>query len=420
MATCCLPWEEALQRLFSRLVAFAATPRIRQHEAGAAAIFWKTQRPLQPGTGQAASESLRFLEWYLHDYPRDRGHGPVIAEFADTVMALSMQEEALLFASLLAPVRAYEVTEIWALRGVVAKDLLTGEEHAVGPLGLPQLPIRSDVVICRLLPVGRLVRPGAGVLVLPGAGREEMLAYLRTAYRLSRPLRHVSLEDFLDNAVHLYHHFFLLRERELRGRALETLWRAPFEPGEAVYLGTDLPRIQAGLDRLPELERQSGTPGEACYVWLDPDRALARATIRLRSSEVVVGAETRGDLSDAKTFLETCLRGLIQPAGKSSGADGDHPGIEASRPRSGAPGAAFFARMLDGWPEVPSPRLDDRTPREMCRTRSGRERVAGLLLELERGFARLKRLGRASADVGIPRERLRLPATPPASCRGPS
>jgi len=417
MATCCLPWEEALQRLVSRLVASAVTARVRQHEAAGAAIFWNTERPLQPGKGQAANESVRFLEWFLHDYRWHPSGGPLIAEFADAAVDLGAQEEALLFALLLAPVRAYEITEIRAPQRVVVKDLLTGGEHAVGPLGLPQLPIHSDVAICRLLPVGRLVRPGAAILVLPGIGREEMLAYLRTAYRLSRPPRHVPLEDFLDDAVHLYHHFFLLRGRELGGRALETFRLAPFEPGGAIYLGADLPRIRACLDRLSELERQSGTAGELSYVWVDPDCALARASIRLRCGAVAVRAETQGDLTNAKAFFETCLRGLIQPAGEPGSAEGDRPRIEASRPRSGAPGAVFLERMLEGWADVPSPRLEERTPREMCRTRSGRERVEGLLLELERGFARLKRLGRASADVGMLRERLHLPATPPASPR---
>jgi len=419
MATCCLPWEEALRRLFSRLTAFAVAACIPQHEGAGAAILWDTETPLQPGKGQAAGESVRFLEWLLHDYLRHPGGSPLIAEFADAVVDLGAREEALLLESLLAPVRAYEVTEIGAHHRVVVKDLLTGEERTAGPFGLPQFPIRSDVVICRLLLVGRLVRPGAAILVLPAMGREEMLAYLHSAYRLSRPSRHVPVEDFLDNAVHLYHHFFHLRGRELGGRALETLRLAPFETSEALYRGADLTRIRARLDRLPELERQSGAPEEVTYVWVDPDHAVARATIRLCSGALAVRAETQRDLTEAKAFIETCLRGLIQPAGELGGADGGPPWVEASRPRSGPPGAAFLTRMLDGWADAPSPRLEERTPREMCRTRSGRERVEGLLLELERGLARLKRLGRASADVGKLRERLHLPVSVPAPSRSP-
>lgn len=408
LAACCLPWEEAFQRLFSRLVGFAATPRIRRHEASAAAVFWNTQRPVQPGKGRAAAESLRFLEWFLHDHPMRRGSGPLLAEFADAAVGLTPHEEALLFASLLAPVRAYEVTETLGPRSILVKDLLAGGEQRVGPVGLDDPPIRSDVVICRLLPLGRLTRPGASLLVVPTAGREEMLAYLRTAYRLARPARHVSLEDFLDGSAHLYHHFYLFRGRDLGGRVRETLRLVAFAPGRAIYRGIDMSRIRAGLHRQPELEEDARTEEEIRYAWVDPDRAVARATLLVRSGEVEVRADTREDLVDAAAFLETCLRGLIQPAPEPPAEAGPPPEEEAWQPRPGPPGVAFFARVLDRWPDTPSPVLEDRTPREVCRSRGGRQPVAALLLGLERDLGRLKRLGRASADLTSVREQLHL------------
>ncbi len=419
LAACCLPWEEALQRFFSRLIAFAAMPSIRRHEASAAAIFWNTQRPLQPGKGQALAESLRFLEWFLHDHATRRGSGPPLAEFADAAVGLTPREEALLLASLLAPVRAYEVTEMLGPRAMLVKDLLTGAERRVGPIGLADPSIRSDVVICRLLPLGRLTRPGASYLVLPAAGREEMLAYLRTAYRLARPARHVSLEDFLDASPHFYHHFFLHRGRDLGGRAWETLRRIPFAPERAIYGGADVSRIRAGLDRQPELEREDGTGEETRYAWVDPERAIARATVLLRPGEVEVSADTQDDLVDAVAFLETCLRGLTQPVQRTQAAPEASPTEAISRARSGAPGTAFLARILDRWPDRPSPPLDDRTPREVCRSRGGRQRVTAILLDLERDLNRLKRLGRASADLTVLWEQLDLSPGQPKPARKP-
>lgn len=419
LAACCLPWEAALQRLYARLVAFVAMPRVRRHEAGAAAVFWNTERPLQPGRGRAAAESLRFLEWFLHDYRVGRRGGTLLAEFADGATGLTPREEALLCASLLAPVRAYEVTEIQGPRQLLVKDLLAGTERKIGPLGLEDPPIRSDVLIGRLLPLGRLVRPGASLLVLPAGGREELLAYLRTAYRLARPARHVSLEDFLDGAPHLYHHFFLLRGRELGGRARETLRLAPFAPGRLRYRGAELSRIRAGLDRQPELEREPGSGEEPRYVWIDPTRGLPRASIRLRSGLVEVEADTREDLAAATALLESCVRGLIHPV-REAEPGAEVAGAEAPwRPSAGVPGTAFFARLLARWPDTPCPQLDDRSPRAACGSRTGRERVAALLLDLERDFGRLKRLGRAWAEVATLYDQLHLPPRPPAS-RGKS
>lgn len=335
-----------------------------------------------------------------------------MGEFADAAAGLSQREEDLLFALLLQPVRAYEVTETLGPRGVQVKDLLTGTERALGPLGLAELPIRSDVVICRLVPLGRLTRSGPGLLRLPAAGREELLAYLRTAYRMARPARHVSLEDFLDGAAHLYHHFFLFRGQGLGGRACETVPRAAFAPGRVVYKGPDGSRIRAGLDRQPELVRDIETADEVCYAWIDPGRGITRGAVLVRSGQVQVSADTREDLADARRFVEACLRGLIEPIGQHAEKTGAPAARDSSRSGPGAPGEAFFARILERWPDTPSPLLDERTPREACRTRAGRQQVVALILGLERDFARLKRLGRAWADVTPLREQLNLPSEP--------
>jgi len=408
LAACCLPWEEAFQRLFSRLVAFAATPRIRRQEAQAAAVFWDTQRPLQPGDGRGAGESLRFLEWFLLDRVSRRGKGPLLAEFADAAIGLSPREEDLLLALLLSPVRAYEVTDTLGSRGILIKDLLTGAERTLGPLGIAEPPIRSDVVICRLVALGRLLRAVASVLVLPGTGREELSAYLRTTYRVSRPARHLSLEDFLDSSTHLYHHFFLRRGRDLGGLAQETLRRAAFALGQVSYRGTEGSRIRAGLDRQSELVRETGTGGEVHYARIDSRWAITRATVLVRSGEVQVRADTREDLAEARRFLEECLQGLIQPSAERADETAAPSHDEVKRLGSGPPGADFFTRVLARWPDTLSGLLDDRTPREAVKSQAGRQQVLALLLGLERDFARLKRLGRAWADVNPLREQLGL------------
>lgn len=417
LSACCLPWEEAFQRLISRLLAFVTRPRIRRQEDRAAALFWNTERPLQPGKGRAAAESLRFLEWFLHDRPTPHGKGPLLGEFADAAAGLSTREEALLFGLLLAPVRPYEVTESAGPRGSVVKDLLSGAERAVGPYGFAVPPIRSDVLICRLVPCGRLARPGAGLLVLPAASRQELLAYVRTVYQMARPARHVSLEDFLDTASHLFQHYFLLRGKSQGGRAEETLRRVPFAPGRVTFQGKELKRIRAGLDRDPELERQAETGEEVRYAWIDLERAVTRAMVSVRLDEIQVTADTREGLTEAEAFLETCLRGLVEFVGREAAEGMDTGEDAAARRESGAPGTAFLRTVLDRWADSPSPLLDDRTPREAARSRTGRQQVAAALLGLEREMARQKRLGRAWADVSGLREQLDLPTTAPPGPR---
>jgi len=409
LAECCLPWEGAFERLISRLLPLAATPRVQREEARAAAIFWKTDKPIRSGKGHRAAENVRFLEWLLQDRPAGAGDGPLLGEYADEVADLSRQEEDLLFALLLAPVRVHEVAETLGLRGFLVKDLLTGAERLVAPFGFGTLPIRSDVVVCRLVPVGRSTRAGAGVLVLPGSVREDLLAYLRTAYRISRPPRHVSLEDFLDGSTHLYHHFFLDRGRELGGRAQETVRSVSFAPARAIYRTTDCSRICVGLERQPQFHRDAGVAAGLRCSWIDPDWGLTRATVVVNPSEVRVDADTREDLAQCRSVLETCLRGLIEPAGESAGQPPIPRAFTHQPSRLGLPGQAFFARIVDRWTETASPLLGGRTPAEACRSQAGRQQVAALVLGMERECARLRRLGRAWVDLRSLREQLDLP-----------
>jgi SEC-C motif len=411
LATCCLPWEEAFQRLVGRLLSFAALPRIRRHEATAATLFWDIQGAVRPGKGLGPQGGLRFLEWFLHDYSPGRGEGTLLAGFADAAAGLGPPEEHLLLASLLAPVRAYEVTDTPGSR-ILVTDLLTGGQRLVGPLGLPGPRIRSDILICRLLPLGRLVRPGAGLLLLPAACREELLVYLRSAYRVARPARHISLEDFLDGSCHLYHHFFLVRGRNLGGLAEETLRFDPFAPGRMIYRADDFSRILAALGRYPELERDEAEGDEVRYACVDIERTVTRATLRLRAGEVELRADSREDLAAARGFLETALRGLIHPVEEQVTDPADSFSKETRRPGSGILGESFLAQYMDRWAETPSPVLDHRTPRDAMRFRAGRQRVVSLLADLERDMSRQKRLGRGWVDITSLREQLGLVSGP--------
>lgn len=405
---CCLPWEQNFQRLAARLVAFGTTSRIRRFEGRAAAIFASSETPIAPGKGPTAGSNLRFLEWFLQDYSPRRGEAPLLGEFADGALDLNPHEEELLLASLLTPMRAWEVTEVSGLRGLLLKDVLTGAENPVGALGFSELPIRSDILICRLLPGGRVMRPGLSLIRLPAASREEMLAYLRTAYQMARPARHVSLEDFLDGAAHLYHHFFTLRGKALGGRAQETVRRATFAPGKLIYPGMETARIRAGLNRQMELEQEGTAGDEVRYAWVDLHRAIVRASLRLRPGAVEVRADTREDLAEAGRFVEACLRGLIQPAESIPEGPGSLSPPTSSHVDGHRRGVAFLTRLLEGWPDRPSPLLTDQTPRDACTSRTGRQRVGVLVLGLERDLARQKRLGRAWADPTSMRERLNL------------
>jgi len=411
LADCCLPWEEAFQQLMARLAAFAEMSQIKRLEARAAGTF---ANPEGAEDGRVDLRALRypgFAEWFLQDFIAPRRKAPLLGEFADQAEGLSVRNEQLLLGMLFTPLRAYEVTEAPSTRGVLVKDLLAGSECRMGPLGLPDGVIRSDICICRLVPLGHLWRPGLSLLRLPPGSQAEMLAYLRATYRMARPGRHLSLEDYLDGGAHLYHQFFLHRGRQLGGRAHRTCRWIASAAGRAVYRGLETKRIRAALDRQPELERAEEDKVGVHYLWIDSKQGVRRGMVRLEHHEVQVTAETRDDLRTLEGFLDSCLRGLIQLSLEQQDSPSDLPLTEA---QAAPAGTAFLQRIVARWPDTPTPVLGDRSPREACRSRAGQEGVTRLLRGLERDLARQKRIGRAWVETGTLWEELGLTPTSPA------
>lgn len=408
LAACCVPWEEAFRSVVARLAAFSGTDAVRGLTGPAGEVFWKADVPKSAAPGRGAGSHACFSEWFLQDYVAPERTGPLLGEFADAAAGLHAREEQLVFALLLTPVRAFQVMEPPGPRGVLVKDLLTGSEAVLGFLGLPDGLIRSDVCIGRLVPFGRLRRLGLSLLRFPPGSQGELLEYLRAAYRVSRPGRHVSFEDYVDGAAHLYHHFFLDRGREMGARAHRTCRWVPRAPGRVRYLVAETARVRAALARQSGLELLEEAEGADRYLWVDHVQAVALGTVLIRPDAIEASAETTEDLEKLAEFLEACLRGLIQRAPPDP-APPPAPIFEPiGEPASTPTGTGFVRQMLDRWAEVPWAYLLERTPREVCLSQGGRDETVRALLGLERDMARQKRLGRAWGEVEPIWDRLNL------------
>ena len=396
LAACCLLREEAFQRLVARVLAFAEAPDIRREAEAAADLFWGAEEA--GGKRRRADTPLRFLEWFLQDYAPDGSRGTHLAEFADQADDLPALEAQLLLAWLLSPVRAYEVAESPSVRGLTLKELLTGEECPLIPFGVDHLPIRSDLVVCRTVPFGRVARAGIGIIRLPAGSREELSAYLRMAYQVSRAPRHVSLEDFLGGSPHLYHHFFLTRGVSAGAEAWETVRGFRYASGRAIYRVEGVARLRATLSRQPTIEPEAPHDGAEGYAWIDPLWAVPRARFALGAVELTVSAESREDLAAAVEYVGRVLQGLALPVTatppSATPAAGRRGGTSTERW-----GRQFLRRAIAVWPDTALPALGNRSPQEAVLLPALRRSVAGLLGGLERDLARQKRLGRAWADV---------------------
>jgi hypothetical protein len=395
-------------------VAFARTPLV-QAAAGEGAAIFEAEPAGRPAPGRAAAGGLCFLEWLLQDHEPAPGGGTLLGGFADQTTDLAWHEEQLLLDLLLAPLRAYEVTEQIGAGALVTRDVLTGAEGRTGTVGLSGACIRSDLLVCRQVAVGGVRRPGLSLLRLPGASREELMAYLRTAYQMGRSGRHVSLEDYLDGSAHLYHHFYQTRGRRMGGAAHATVPGHAYAPAGVRYRAYGDSRVRAALARQPALE-PAASGDEGRLAWLDLGRGIARAWVTVFPGAVEVAADTPETLGDARRFLENALGGLIDVPGEAW----ESPAPPDGAAGRGVRGRAFLERVLGAWADTPTVLLGGRIPREAARTPAGRSDVAAALLLLERDLARQKRLHRAWVDLTPVRDALDLPAAlpdPPATRR---
>lgn len=395
LVECCLPWEEAFRSLVARLAAFVEADRVRRLATRAAELFWTAPAP----AGSEASVAC-FHEWFLQDYVAPKNTGTLLGEFADASAGLRAHEEQLLFGLLLTPARAFQFMDSPGPRGVLVKDLLMGSEAVVGIFALPDGLIRSDVCVGRLLPFGRFRRVGLSLLRFPADSQGELMAYLRAAYGVSRPGRHVSFEDFVDGAAHLYHHFFLERGLELGGRAHRTCRWVRHAVGQVPYRAVEASRVRAALARQPALERLADEDGHRRYLWVDRVHAVALGSVVVGPERVQARAETIEDLQSLSEFLEGCLRGLIERLPADTVVSGTPASRTTARQRSAPAGTAFIHRMLDGWPDAAWALPSGQMPRDACGSKFGRDEVVQALVALERDMARQKRLGRAWGEVG--------------------
>lgn len=398
------------------MAAFAATDRVRAMAARAAEVFWRTEGPGGLPRRRSAGSEACFAEWFLLDYTAPAPSGTLLGAFADGTAGLDARETSVLFALMRAPMRPFEVTETPGPAGAVMKDLLAGAESPVGPFGLPDGLIRSDICVGRVFTIGRFRRVGLGLLRFPAAGRGELLAYLRAAYGLSRPGRHVSLEDYADGAAYLYHHFFLEQGRALDARPHRTCRWAPFQALRVRYQGLDRARIRAALDRQSALQRIGESQGACRFRWVDTGHGVALGSVVLRGDELEVCADTAEDVTRLCKHVESSLRGLVRRL--ESNAEWSPPATwqTALETETGAAGGAFLRRILAAWPDTPSPALSGQTPRAACRLPAGRGEVTRLLADLDRSMARHKRLGKAWAETSALWEALCL--SPPSPTHG--
>ncbi|HEX8011676.1 MAG TPA: SEC-C metal-binding domain-containing protein [Casimicrobiaceae bacterium] len=371
-----------------------------------------------------------FVPWFYHRWSPERGksrvrdaslHGVIpTAEYLRRKRQLDPLLREYLESCLAAPFSALEILQADAGRGVLMKDLLTGEEHDVTERSASAMMQEGDLVF------GQVARAG-GVALLE-ASQAFVISPICKIEVIEFRLRHFEgaiavaperLRQAEDALFALYHE---IAERLFR-RDLPSLRNTDGDPLSLRRVVFDVPSAQEAFDALKHLafdESDEELLREAAY---DADGKLRSVRVPWLKrgnaqnpgwDNTVLGSiEIEGTRLSANVNSEKREQALREIVTKALGeraryrateiqslerllAEGHVPAPAGEKdalaelPEVKAKVREMMAKHYEQWPSASIPALGGRTPLEAAKDPAGREAVEALVRQAERDGARMR------------------------------
>ncbi len=437
-----LYWErgrlrQALPLVVSRCMAFSAMTRFDDDLIAAVREFYGLE--LDVATAEAEiledeDERVRFFPWFLWDWRADSGL-PTVAERFLAEADHDRYEARLLEALCGSYVGFFEALEDAGPRGVVLRDMLTGEDIHVADEGLAGDLFARNVLQARLLRVptdsgSTTVLVDAVYACLPSQARAAIAVELATmtgddeTKKSGRDRGHGG--ELIDRVDRIKS--FTPELLHFGDQLMENLARPPEAhngEGDALILCiTSIPAAALGgeLDTGPIARSERfvrlHVEGRQLYVFMVG--AETRGWLEVRGSGLILGANSSSRLDALEAALgevierpiarrmrvmedfHTAVQRWAEEGGGSRWLRADREVREAT--------VAWLHTWARHWLDMPSAALADKTPREAVRDSAGRARVEAMLErfeELTRGHlatglgAEAPRLETLRAQLGL-------------------
>ncbi len=437
--------DPVFRSLRESLARYAEREISRKDFLRATGIFWNTE-PREPIVlpERASKDEGQFYDWFINDY-RKANDKTILKEFYDRRLSMLSGEEKRLAESLLKSyLSIYEVQDVREGEGLTIRDVFTGETMDVEEVSASYEAVQWDLVQVRVYRIDGVCRLGGNGQTIPRMRLEALKAYLDKARRaFEAGTGGTGWPAFLKENAFLIGRFFdevveeppvLLteeRHRIISSRAHFTV--SAFERARKLLSGeydfVDEEEIPSGgvsfswLKRGPSKDWEMGTEaGEKGMVAtssiVHPSGQLTftvLGTVNLYPDKLTLECMSRERLERGKKRLldllreATCHRvdefedihvAMERGKGKS----------EAVRPLKDEASRAMLASMMQkymsAWLDKELPALGGKTPREAAATKTGREKVLGLIKDMENKEARKKKAGDPFIDLGPLRREL--------------
>jgi hypothetical protein len=202
------------------LIGYAKEACFAKDVARGLGLFWQDRYTAATVGKMSVDESLRFFDWFAHDYRLEASEGAghagrrLIDVYREEVAETLSEQEAALLDGWIAtpPGSAFALEAIDGTQGqVVLRDLVlpgrvvTAEDTAAAKHGEV-----GQILLARPLPEHDRVRLSGATVVLPGEEREGLLACVesaREAYVAAHP--EATIEAFLRDRAYVLTHYAL-------------------------------------------------------------------------------------------------------------------------------------------------------------------------------------------------------------------
>ncbi len=301
-------------------------------------------------------------------------------------------------------------------KSITVRDLLTGQQQVVGEATASHHARPDDVLLCRVVSYdGERVFAGVHSQPLPSLQGLDVADAVKKRLRRKRDIsperaRNATvgrwlMESWSDAVADLVGRRDVMPELENTDGdpLLLTVDHFAFPTGERAV-------IASALANLPGAEPD----GDGGFAFLTPGNALQKSWEKTVVGQVRLGARSlrietnsvrRAD--DLRARVENALGDRITHRAREH-SDPVAPPVR-NAPRAGGPVGLqrpelvqavrdFKANHYATWVDTPIPALDDATPRDAVRTKSGRKRVELLLTEMESMEARVPEAERYDFD----------------------
>jgi hypothetical protein len=444
---CCLPKDEENLRppkprheyclevadaLRDKILKFMVKDGYDQHMEDALDLFWQTLDPdLAPPEEIDDYWYLKFIEWFVHDYPLPEHDEPLIQVFLESGPLLPTEEMQVLKDWQDAHLSAYQIREVKLGEGVLAEDIFSGEDLFINDISLSRQARKWMLVTTRVVKVLDEWQVSSSASFEPPTAKEEVLELVMGGFELVRKLEPtMELKDYLRVAgFGLYQRFLT---NEVSPDQLPQVFTSSGEElvfCEARYDLADLSEAAARLESQEDFgesdwdEDEEGRLLTIVFSWLEkgwsarktkkfrrqsgtkletlaspgPGQEASRilGNVMLEQDQLIFEAQGEQRFALGKKRLEIVLAGLIHHRQDTLRTmeemmQDKFPDEMLKDAESEIPPEVRQAMLKDylnqhyqEWLDTPLPFLNGETPRNAVKTRKGRRRVEDLLRSME-------------------------------------